>query len=192
MTPNTTPANADQITTTTEDQTTQTLAGDQPPASQTRIEIYTDGSCIGNPGHGGYGFVILRKDASGKIINIHEHSGSEVAETTNNRMEMTAACAALESLGWVTVEPITLFCDASLIPNAMNGWLPSWKAKGWKKSDGKPVMNRDLWERLEDAASGRNVTWTWVRGHNGSEFNERADRLAYVGSREAERRIKGY
>ena len=169
-----------------------TKSGDQPPVSQTRIEIYTDGSCIGNPGPGGWGAVILRRDARGQLIKDREHSGHEAADTTNLRMEMIAACVGLESLGRVTDEPITLRCDANLIPNAMNGWLANWKAKGWKKSDGKPVMNRDLWERLETSAEGRNVSWQWVRGHNGNEFNERADRLAYAGSREAEKIVIAY
>jgi len=160
--------------------------------SQTRIEIYTDGSCIGNPGYGGYGVVILRLDGCGKIIKQLELSGHETADTTNNRMEMTAACISLENLGQITGEPITVRCDASLIPNAMNEWLANWKARDWKKGDGKSVMNRDLWERLEAAAKGRNVAWQWVRGHDGNEFNERADRLANAGSRKAERRIKGY
>jgi ribonuclease HI len=101
-------------------------------------------------------------------------------------MEMTAVCAGLEGLGRVTDEPVKVFCDANLIPNAMNGWLAKWKAKDWRKSDGKPVENRDLWERLERAAEGRNVTWSWVRGHNGHEHNERADTLAYAAAREAE------
>ncbi|EKD98458.1 MAG: Ribonuclease H [uncultured bacterium] len=183
MTTNTTPAIAGQIDTT--------RSGDQPLVSQTRIEIYTDGSCIGNPGHGGWGAVILRKDAADKIIKKIEISGMDPS-TTNIRMEMTAACAALEYLGQITEEPITLFCDANLIPNAMNGWLANWKAKGGKKAGGGVVRNPDLWERLERAAEGRNVTWAWVRGHNGSEFNERADRLAYAGSRKAEKIIKGY
>ena len=193
MTLNSTPANADQITTTneTEDQTTPSPAGDQPQVSQTRIEIYTDGSCIGNPGPGGWGAVILRIDNNGTIIKDREFSGHEIADTTNIKMEMTAACVGLESLGRVTDESITLRCDANLIPNAMNGWLANWKAKGWKKSGGKPPENRDLWERLEAAAKGRNVTWQWVRGHDGNEFNERADRLAYAGSRKAERLLKG-
>lgn len=167
-----------------------TAHGDQPHMGQTRIEIFTDGSCIGNPGHGGYGFVLLRKDADDRVIKTHEGTGYDLA-TTNNRMEMTAVCAALEALGRVTDEPITVFCDANLIPNAMNGWLAKWKANGWRKSGGKPAENRDLWERLERAAEGRNVTWLWVRGHNGTEHNERADRLAYAGSRKAEKIIMG-
>lgn len=159
---------------------------DQPTNGQTRIEIYTDGSCIGNPGPGGYGIVTLRRDADGAIRKRRKRKGSEPNPTTNIRMEMTAACVALEGLGIPTDEPVTLFCDANLIPNAMNGWLASWKAKGWKKGDGKAVENRDLWERLEWAAEGRNANFAWIRGHNGAEHNELADRLAYAGAREAE------
>jgi ribonuclease HI len=182
MTTTTTPATA-----ATND-TTHT--GGQPDKSQTRIEIFTDGSCIGNPGHGGWGGVILRKDALGKIIKKATISGHDL-RTTNNRMEMTAVCAALEALGPITAEPIAVFCDASLIPNAMTDWLPKWKAKGWKKGKGGAVENRDLWERLEAAAAGRNVTWHWVRGHNGTRHNEEADKLAYAAAREAEEIAKG-
>lgn len=166
--------------------TIPTISGAQPQVGQTRIEIYTDGSCIGNPGPGGYGGFILRLDARDTIHRQREVSGYDLM-TTNIRMEMTAAAVALESLGRVTDEPITLFCDANLIPNAMNGWLAKWKAKDWRKSDGKIPENRDLWERLELAAAGRNVTWSWVRGHNGHEHNERADQLAYAQARKAER-----
>jgi ribonuclease HI len=165
--------------------------GAQPSEGQTRIEIYTDGSCIGNPGHGGYGIVILRLSATGVVLKRRERSGSAVEITTNIRMEMTAMCEALESLGIVTDEPIKALCDANLIPNAMNSWLPNWKAKGWRKGDGKPVENADLWQRLERAAEGRNVTWAWVRGHNGTEYNEVADRLAYKAARKAEAKAGG-
>ena len=177
MTTNTTPAIAGQNDTT--------RSGAQPQMSQTRIEIYPDGSCIGNPGPGGWGAVILRKDASGKIIKKMEISGMDTS-TTNIRMEMTAVRGALDFLGKVTEEPITVFCDANLIPNAFNGWLENWKAKDWKTSKGKPVENRDLWEHLEGGAAGRTVTWAWVRGHNGNEHNERADKLAYAQARKAE------
>lgn len=169
-------------------QPTMTNSDDQPAEGQTRIEIFTDGSCIGNPGPGGYGIVTVRRAADGEVRKRLEVSGSEEGPTTNTRMEMTAACVGIERLGRPTDEPVTLFCDANLIPNAMNGWLEKWKAKGWKKGDGKPVDNRDLWERLERATEGRNVTFAWVRGHNGAEFNERADRLAYAGARKAEGR----
>lgn len=164
-------------------------SGAQLNEGQTRIEIFTDGSCIGNPGHGGWGSVILRKTPDGAIIKSREESGHDLS-TTNNRMELTAVCATLENLGRVTDEPITVLCDANLIPNAMNDWLAKWKAKGWKKSGGKNVENRDLWERLENAAEGRNITWKWVRGHNGSKHNERADRLAYAAARRAEKKLE--
>lgn len=182
MTKTTTPAIAEP--------TTPTACSAQPHEGQTRIEIFTDGSCIGNPGHGGYGVVILRKDNSGTTTKTRELSGHALT-TTNIRMEMTAVCAALEALGRVTAEKITVFCDANLIPNAMNGWLAKWRAKDWRKSYGKPVENRDLWERLQRAAEGRDVTWQWVRGHNGAEQNERADRLAYAASRRAEKIVMG-
>lgn len=170
----------------------QRQGGAAPNFHTTRIDIFTDGSCIGNPGHGGWGFVILRRDVlSGELVKNIEKSGHEASLTTNIKMEMTAACTALESLGRVTDEPITVFCDLDLIPKAMNLWLPNWKAKGWKKSGGKAVENRTLWERLDRAAAGRNVTWAWVRGHNGSEHNERADRLAYAASLKAEAIIRG-
>lgn len=162
--------------------------GAQLDEGQTRIEIFTDGSCIGNPGHGGWGSVTLRKTVAGEIIKSREAFGYDLS-TTNNRMELTAVCATLEKLGKVTDESITVFCDANLIPNSMNSWLAKWKANGWKRSGGKAVENRDLWERLENAAAGRIITWEWVRGHNGSEHNERADRLAYAAARRAEKKL---
>ena len=159
----------------------------QPHSSQTRIEIYTDGSSIGNPGPGGYGIVTLRRAADGSILKERERSGCVAEPTTNIRMEMTAACVALEQLGTPTDESVTVFCDLNLIPNALNGWLANWKAKGWKKSDGTAPPNRDLWDRLEAATEGRNVAFVWVRGHNGAQYNERADKLAYRAARKSEK-----
>lgn len=169
MITDTTPADADLTTTP--------ASSDQPLKSQTCIEIYTDGACLGNPGPGGWGVVKLRRNAEGEIIKTVEESGG-APHTTNIKMEMTAACVGLESLGSVTAEPITIYCDLNLIPNAMNGWLEKWKANDWRKGDKKPVENRDLWERLERAAEGRNVRWKWVKGHRGHKHNERADWLA--------------
>lgn len=171
-----------------------TTNGDLPQSSQTRIEIYPDGSTIGNPGPGGFGVIILRRNAAGEILKQMERTGRDL-DTTNIRMEMTAACVALESLGSATPEPITMFSDANTVPNGMNGWLQGWKAKGWMTSGRKPVQNRDLWERLEAAAAGRNVTFAWLRGHNGNTFNDAADRLAYREARAAEAalvRERGY
>lgn len=161
----------------------------QPTTGQTRIEIFTDGSCIHNPGPGGYGIVTLRRDDNDTILRRRERSGFEAVPTTNIRMEMIAACVALESLGAPTGEPVTVFCDANLIPNTMNRDLANWKARGWKKADGKPPNNQDLWERLEAATQGRDVAFKWVRGHNGAEHNERADKLAYAAARKAEQVI---
>ncbi|WP_085785816.1 ribonuclease H family protein [Ketogulonicigenium robustum] len=165
-----------------------TTRDDQPVQSQTRIEIYTDGSCIGNPSRfAGYGAVLLRLDAADNIINRREISGRADGETTNIRMEMTAVCVALEAINPNSAEPITVLSDADIISKAMNGWLAKWKLAGWRKANGKPVENRDLWERLDKAVSGRSVTFKWVRGHNGTEHNERADALAHRQARKAER-----
>lgn len=162
--------------------------GDQPQAGQTHIAIYVDGSSIGNPGYGGCGVVILQHDHSGAVLRRQELSIPHPVLTTNIRMEMAAAAHALERLGDPTDTPITIFCDANLIPNTINRDLAKWKAKGWRKSDGKEPNNRDLWERMERAAEGRNVTWAWVRGHNGAVHNERAHKLAYQAARRAEAR----
>jgi len=187
--PNTTDTTDAAIT--AEPTTSTTTIGAQPHEGQTRIAIFVDGSCLGNPGLGGWGVVIMREDALGQVIKRRERSGYEVNETTNNRMEMTAACVALESLGSVTDEPIILYCDALNIPNTMNRELAKWKAKGWKRGNYAPVKNRDLWERLERAAQGRRVTWEWVRGHNGTKHNERAHKLAKSASRRAEEIVMG-
>lgn len=158
------------------------------PISPTRIEIYTDGSAIPNPGRGGYGGVLVRKDQTDTIIKQVEFWGASPDTTTTNiRMEMTAALRGLQKVGAKTAEPITVLCDCNQIPRGMNEWLPGWKAKGWRKAKGGQVENRDLWEKLIAEAEGRNVTWQWVRGHNGTDLNEQADRLAYRGAREAER-----
>lgn len=166
---------------------TNSISDGQPQEGQTRIELFTDGSCISNPGYGGYGIVTLRRNEAGEVIKKREKSGFVVDKTTNIRMEMTAICVALECLGKVTDEAITLICDAKLIPDAMNEWLPKWKVNGWRKSSGKAVENRDLWERLLRAAEGRNVTFKWVRGHSGNIYNETADRLASKAARTAQR-----
>ncbi|MFN3723583.1 MAG: ribonuclease H [Paracoccaceae bacterium] len=184
--------NHQTMTTTNSDNPPHTIAsGAQPSEGQTHIEIFTDGSSIGNPGHGGYGIVIQRMSVTGEVLKQRELSGSAAEITTNIRMEMTAVCVALEALGIITDEPIAVHCDANLIPNAMNIWLPNWKANGWRKGGGKPVENPDLWRRLERAAEGRNVTWQWVRGHNGTEHNELADTLAYRAARRAEKKATG-
>jgi ribonuclease HI len=141
------------------------------------VEIYTDGACSGNPGPGGWG-AVLRYGSRVKEIRGGERSG-----TTNNRMELMAAIAALEGLSRPAT--VRLHTDSSYLRNGVTSWLPNWKRNGWKTSDKKPVKNADLWERLDAAAKRHQVTWLWVKGHAGDPGNERADALANLGMREA-------
>lgn len=133
------------------------------------VTLFTDGACSGNPGPGGWG-VLMRWNGQEK-----ELSGGE-AQTTNNRMEMTAVIMGLNSLK----QPcgVAVYSDSQYVIKGITEWLPGWKRKGWKNSQGKPVENRDLWEAMEEAAKRHKVTWHWVRGHNGHAENERVDALA--------------
>ena len=133
------------------------------------IEIYTDGACSGNPGPGGWG-VILRWRGHEK-----ELSGGE-ADTTNNRMELMAAIQALESLK--RSSSVDLHTDSTYVRDGITKWIHGWKRNGWKTSAKKPVKNEDLWKRLDAALSGHQVSWHWVKGHDGHPENERADGLA--------------
>jgi ribonuclease HI len=137
--------------------------------SEDIVDIYTDGSCSGNPGPGGWAAVL---DYQG---HRRELSGGEPA-TTNNRMEMTAAIVALETLR----RPMTvrLHTDSTYLKDGITKWVHDWQARGWKTAAKKPVKNRDLWERLLAAFARHRVEWLWVRGHDGHPGNERADALA--------------
>ena len=135
-----------------------------------KIEIYTDGACSGNPGKGGWGAVLVYKDKEKEI------SGGE-AQTTNNRMELTAVIEALAALK----EPceVTLTTDSKYVCDAINkGWVFSWKNNNWKKADKKPALNVDLWEKLLSLLEEHKVEFVWVKGHNGHKYNERCDALA--------------
>ncbi|MDA0787335.1 MAG: ribonuclease HI [Proteobacteria bacterium] len=134
-----------------------------------RIAIYTDGACSGNPGPGGWG-AILRAGEHEK-----ELSGGE-DETTNNRMELMAAIAALEELK--KPSPIDLYTDSTYVRDGIMKWIHNWKRNGWKPAARKPVKNVDLWKRLELAMEPHDIEWHWVKGHNGHPDNERADVLA--------------
>lgn len=134
-----------------------------------RVEIYTDGACLGNPGPGGWAAVLQ----SGP--HRRELSGAEPA-TTNNRMELSAAIAALKALRRPC--EVVLYTDSRYVMQGMTEWLAGWRRKGWRTASGKPVENRDLWEQLSEAAERHDVRWEWVRGHNGVPGNERADELA--------------
>ena len=133
------------------------------------VEVFTDGACSGNPGPGGWG-AILRCGESEK-----ELSGGEPA-TTNNRMEMMAAIAALEALK--RPSQVKLHTDSQYVKNGITQWIHNWKRSGWKTADKKPVKNVELWQRLEAALVPHTVEWVWVKGHAGHAENERADELA--------------
>ncbi|SDA32560.1 ribonuclease HI [Methylobacterium sp. UNC378MF] len=138
-----------------------------------RIVVYADGGCSPNPGPGGWGVVISGPDGPVDLC------GGE-ANTTNNRMELTAAVRALEH--FPEAAQIEMRCDSQYVVKSVTEWMSGWKAKGWRKSKG-PVMNLDLMQRLDELASQRDVKWTWVQGHAGDPLNERADRLVTQGRR---------
>ena len=134
-----------------------------------RVEIFTDGACSGNPGPGGWG-AILRAGGHEK-----ELSGGERA-TTNNRMEMMAVIQGLAALK--TPSQVTLYTDSRYVLDGATKWIKNWKKNGWKTADKKPVKNDDLWRQLEIEAARHEIKWQWVRGHDGHPENERADALA--------------
>ena len=140
--------------------------------TKTSVEIYTDGACSGNPGPGGWGaFLIYGKHEK-------EMCGGE-AETTNNRMELTAAIEALSALSRPC--KINLHTDSTYVKDGITKWIKGWKAKGWKTAAKKPVKNADLWQLLDDAVTRHDITWKWVKGHAGNPGNEKADALANQG-----------
>jgi ribonuclease HI len=141
------------------------------------VDIYTDGACSGNPGPGGWGALLSYGSRSKEIC------GGEAAGTTNNRMELMAAIAALEALTRPSV--VRLHTDSVYLRSGITSWLPKWKLNGWRTSDKKPVKNADLWQRLDAATARHQVQWLWVKGHAGDPGNERADALANQGMREA-------
>lgn len=134
-----------------------------------KIEIYTDGSCLGNPGPGGWA-AILKFNNSEKIIN-----GAE-KDTTNNRMELLAALNALKSL----TEPcaIELYTDSNYLRQGITEWIFNWKKNGWRTANKKPVKNADLWQAIDEAQQQHQIQWHWVKAHNGHVDNERVDVLA--------------
>ena len=137
-----------------------------------RVEIWTDGACSGNPGPGGWGAILKFGDKT------RELSGGE-PHTTNNRMELSAAISALEALKRPCA--IDLHTDSQYLRQGITQWLKGWKRNGWRTADKKPVKNEDLWRRLDEAANLHEIEWRWVKGHAGEEMNERADELARHG-----------
>ena len=135
-----------------------------------KIEIFTDGACSGNPGPGGWGCILRYGNAEKEL------SGGE-GDTTNNRMELTAALEGLKALKEQC--EVTLYTDSQYVANGINkGWARSWQKNGWIKSDKKPAQNRELWEELLSLIDRHEVSVVWVKGHNGHPENERCDRLA--------------
>lgn len=141
-------------------------------SGEKRVTVYTDGACSGNPGPGGWGAILVYGDKSKELCG-----GEQL--TTNNRMELTAACAALEALTRPCA--VDLFTDSQYVKGGITGWIFGWKRNGWKTADKKPVKNADLWQRLEAARERHSVDWHWVKGHAGHDMNERADELARQG-----------
>jgi ribonuclease HI len=141
------------------------------------VEIYTDGACLGNPGPGGWG-AVLRYGEHEKTL-----SGGEAGTTTNNRMELTAPIEALTHLKRPAV--VNLYTDSTYVRDGITKWVANWKQNGWLTKAKKPVVNADLWRRLEEAAARHEVAWHWVKGHAGDPGNELADRLALTGLEQA-------
>tara|TARA_R110002050_G_scaffold299328_1_gene464591 strand:+ start:4677 stop:5120 length:444 start_codon:yes stop_codon:yes gene_type:complete len=133
------------------------------------IQIYTDGSCLGNPGPGGWGAILLYKKSK-KILQ------GNAPETTNNRMELMAAIKGLEAVKRPL--PIHVFTDSSYVKDGITKWLKGWVKNGWKTANKKPVKNQDLWEQLAALEEKHAVVWNWVKAHNGDEYNEEVDDLA--------------
>ena len=133
------------------------------------LEIYTDGACRDNPGPGGWAALLIRGEHEKEI------SGAE-ALTTNNRMELTAVICALQALKRPV--RVRLYTDSEYVRRGITEWIGAWKARGWRTAERKPVKNQDLWQQLDQLASGHDIEWHWVPGHAGVPGNERVDRLA--------------
>ena len=134
-----------------------------------KIIIYTDGACSGNPGKGGWGAVLISN-------NNEEYLSGNCIMTTNNKMELTAAIQALQSIK--AKSDIEIHTDSQYVKNGISLWINNWKKNGWKNAAKKPVANKDLWIALDTSVSNHNVVWFWVKGHSGNHYNEIADELA--------------
>ena len=135
-----------------------------------KVDIYTDGACLGNPGPGGWAFIIKYRNG-----NIKEFSGSE-KYTTNNKMELTAAIKAIKYFKKKII--INIYTDSKYLKDGITIWIKKWKLNGWKTSNKKKVKNSDLWKLLEEKIHNHEIHWTWVKGHDENILNEKADMLA--------------
>jgi len=157
------------------------------------LKIYTDGGCSGNPGPGGWAYVMVLETFQGPRV-VKENSGGEKG-TTNNRMELTAVIESLRALKAADTDPqnalprrAVIFTDSQYVQKGITEWIHKWKKNAWRTSDKKPVKNQELWSELDSLAGELSLEWEWVRGHAGVEFNERCDKMA----QEAIRRQYGY
>lgn len=132
--------------------------------------IWTDGACRGNPGQGGWAYIVRADDGVEEVCYDYEPS------TTNNRMELTAVLEALRSIP--EGSSVQLFSDSQYVVKGMSEWVAGWQKRNWRKADGKPVLNDDIWKQLVDVTANREVQWSWVEGHAGHDENERCDALA--------------
>lgn len=136
-----------------------------------KIEIYTDGACSGNPGRGGWSAILC-----GEV----EISGGE-ENTTNNRMELMAAIQALQKVDDMNIDSeceISIYTDSQYVKSGITDWIKNWVKNEWRNSQKQPVKNKELWQQLLALSENKNISWHWIRGHVGDEFNERADKLA--------------
>ena len=154
--------------------------------SKIKIIAYTDGACSGNPGPGGWGLLLKAENEKGETLKENEFYGNEV-HTTNNRMELVGAIKAIEKLKKKNGVSLTIRTDSTYVRKGITEWLPNWKKNNWRKSDKKPVENKDLWELLDKIVAKHSVNWEWVKGHSGDQGNEIADELARKGRDEAKK-----
>jgi ribonuclease HI len=140
------------------------------------VRVYTDGACKGNPGPGGWGALLRTERGERELF------GGE-AQTTNNRMELTAVIRALEALEHPST--VEVYTDSQYVQKGISEWLSDWKRRGWRTADRKPVKNVDLWQQLDRLAAAHRIAWYWVKGHAGHPENERADELANRGVEES-------
>ncbi len=150
------------------------------PAAK-QVQIITDGSCLGNPGPGGWACILRFNEHNKELYGFAPH-------TTNNRMELTAAIEGLKAIK----EPcaIEVVTDSEYVKNGITSWVPNWKKRGWMTSAKKPVVNRDLWEELDDVSAKHKITWSWTKGHASHADNNRCDELAQTAAREQRRSVR--
>lgn len=141
-----------------------------------KVNIYTDGGCVPNPGRGGWGYTMAVHHGS-EVVTKEGYDGEE--DTTNNRMEMMAPIMALRALP--VLSSVTIYSDSQYVINGITKWMNNWIRRGWRTADGKQVKNADLWQELAEQAKKHRIRWEWVRGHSGIPGNERADMLAECG-----------